>query len=216
MPKSEKSFMSGAGSAQRVDLPDGDILLPVCFRMPGTSEGHFQFQGASTVVRCVFDGKTLSYIKHGTEMTMLTGRGFLEPSLAHAGGRYFLTLRNDDAGYVTWSEDGLHFEEPRRWRFDDGSDLGNYNTQQHWVTHGNALYLVYTRRGAGTRRRQRVYHDNGIAAVIVQPEDLQGFRGPDSLLDRIERAAEQYELLMKYPAKSGAQLPRERYCPQNR
>jgi hypothetical protein len=25
--------------------------------------------------------------------------------------------------------------------------LGSYNTQQHWVTHGDDLYLVYTRRG---------------------------------------------------------------------
>jgi len=49
---------------------------------------------------------------------------------------------------VTAGDDGLHFDEPRRWTFDDGADLGNYNTQQHWVTHGDDLYLVYTRRGA--------------------------------------------------------------------
>ena len=34
------------------------------------------------------------------------------------------------------------------WTFDDGSELGNYNTQQHWVTHSDGLFLVYTRRGA--------------------------------------------------------------------
>ena len=78
------------------------------------------------------------------------------------------------------------------------------------------LVVEYAEEAEDTHRRQRMYHDNGIAAVIVQPEDLQGFRGPDSLLERIEGAAGQYESLMKYPAKSGAQLPRERYCPQNR
>jgi len=31
----------------------------------------------------------------------------------------------------------------------DGSLLQNYNTQQHWMTLGDRLYLVYTRRGAG-------------------------------------------------------------------
>ena len=29
-----------------------------------------------------------------------------------------------------------------------GSILQNYNTQQHWMTVGDELYLVYTRRGA--------------------------------------------------------------------
>ena len=36
----------------------------------------------------------------------------------------------------------------REWRFDDGSPLGSYNTQQHWVTVGGGLFLVYTRKGA--------------------------------------------------------------------
>ena len=42
----------------------------------------------------------------------------------------------------------LHFEKPRPWTFDDGAEFGSYNTQQHWVTHSGALFLVYTRRGA--------------------------------------------------------------------
>ena len=33
------------------------------------------------------------------------------------------------------------------WTWDDGTDLGTYNTQPHWVTR-NALYLVYTRKSA--------------------------------------------------------------------
>jgi hypothetical protein len=90
----------------------------------------------------------LEYLEHGTELTLPGGRGFAEPSLTYSNGRYFLTLRNDDAGYVTTSEDGLHYDEPRHWTFDDGSELGNYNTQQHWLTHNDDLYLVYTRRGA--------------------------------------------------------------------
>ena len=30
----------------------------------------------------------------------------------------------------------------------DGQALGSYNTQQHWISHGDSLYLIYTRRGA--------------------------------------------------------------------
>ncbi|NQT11895.1 MAG: exo-alpha-sialidase, partial [Planctomycetes bacterium] len=74
--------------------------------------------------------------------------GLHEPSLARIGDEYFLTIRNDKLGFVTRGGDGLHFEPIRPWKFDDGRELGNYNTQQHWVTHGGALFLVYTRRGA--------------------------------------------------------------------
>ena len=49
---------------------------------------------------------------------------------------------------MTRGEDGLDFEAIREWRFDDGSLLGSYNTQQHWVNVGGGLFLVYTRRGA--------------------------------------------------------------------
>jgi hypothetical protein len=49
--------------------------------------------------------------------------------------------------YVAASTDGLHFDAAVPWRFNDGEAIGNYNTQQHWVNLGDALYLVYTRRG---------------------------------------------------------------------
>ena len=147
-PDPVKFFSEGAGSTQRVDLPGGDILLPTYCMNMDTSQDVFDGQGMSTVMRCAFDGTTLTYMEHGTEMTMPGGRGFTEPSLACAGGRYFLTLRNDDDGYVAVGADGLHFDRPHRWTFDDGVDLGSYNTQQHWLTHGDDLYLIYTRHGA--------------------------------------------------------------------
>jgi hypothetical protein len=34
-------------------------------------------------------------------------------------------------------------------KHDDGAELGSYNTQQHWLSHGDGLFLMYTRRGAG-------------------------------------------------------------------
>ena len=156
LPDPDKFYETYSGSTQRIDLPNGEILLPAAFCLPRTAGDpatpHVEHGGGvqevAIVMRCTFDGRTLRYVEHGTELTVPEARGFCEPSLAYAGDRYFLTLRNDLAGYVTSGTDGLHFAQPRRWTFDDGSDLGNYNTQQHWVTHGDDLCLVYTRRGA--------------------------------------------------------------------
>jgi hypothetical protein len=140
MPDDPKFYNAGAGSTQRVDLPNGDILLPIYFKAQGDNVA------ASTVLRCRFDGETLSYVEHGTELTVDVPRGLGEPSLAELQGRYYLTSRNDKTGYVTSGDDGLHFDEIQPWTFDDGEELGSYNTQQHWVTHPDALFLVYTRR----------------------------------------------------------------------
>ncbi|MBR2584945.1 MAG: exo-alpha-sialidase, partial [Thermoguttaceae bacterium] len=82
-------------------------------------------------------------------------RGYSEPSITLYQGRYYLTLRSDDMGYITASDDGLNFDPPIPWRWQSEGDggapgelLGSYNTQQHWLRLGEKLYLVYTRRGA--------------------------------------------------------------------
>jgi hypothetical protein len=148
MPKDDKFWNAGAGCTQRIDLENGDILLPIYFKSK-------EARGATTtVVRCSFDGETLRYIEHGSEMTVPVPRGLGEPSLALFQGRYYLTMRNDQAAYVTTGEDGLHFAPPQPWKWDDGADLGSYNTQAHWVTNRSGLFLVYTRRGA--------YNDNVV------------------------------------------------------
>ena len=59
-----------------------------------------------------------------------------------------MTLRGDKTAYVATSKDGLHYGSLVEWTFDDGSWLGSYNTQQHWISHSSGLYLVYTRMGA--------------------------------------------------------------------
>jgi len=144
MPDAGHFFNAGAGCTQRLDLPNGDILLPIYFQSRESESGFYQ----ATVVRCSFDGTNLSYREHGDELSAPDPRGFCEPSLTAFAGRYFLTLRNDARGYAAVSDDGLHFTPPKPWTFDDGEELGNYNTQQHWIAHSDALFLVYTRRGA--------------------------------------------------------------------
>jgi hypothetical protein len=133
---------AGSGCAQRFDLEDGTILLPVSYR-----EDYEESHATTIVAHCGFDGETLRLLELGNPMTVEDPRGLGEPQLTRFGGRYFLSLRNDVRGYITSSDDGLHFDDPVAWRFDDGEELGNYNTQQHWLTHSDGLYLVYTRRG---------------------------------------------------------------------
>jgi CubicO group peptidase (beta-lactamase class C family)/D-alanyl-D-alanine dipeptidase len=174
MPDEPRFANSGAGSVQRVDLPDGDILLPLSFKEPGTK------QYSTTVCRCHFDGTALSYAEHGTEMTISAGRGLYEPSLAYCNETYFLTLRNDAHGYVTSSSDGLNYSTPKVWTFDDGADLGNYNTQQHWITHEDRLYLVYTRRGADNDHVFR--HRAPLFIAEVDPARLVVLRGTEQVL----------------------------------
>ena len=165
---------AGSGSVQRFDLPDGDILLPIYFKEPTKR------QYSTTVCRCEFDGEKLTYTEHGSELTVPVKRGLYEPSITRFGGRYFLTMRNDDHGYVSTSRDGLTFAEPRRWTFDDGNDLGNYNTQQHWVTHADGLYLVYTRRGADNDHVFR--HRAPLFIGRVDPEKLCVIRETERVL----------------------------------
>jgi len=144
MPDPDRFFSAGAGAAQRVDLPDGTALLPIYFKARSSDANSCL---SATVVRCAFDGRRLTYVQHGDVLTVPEPRGLYEPSLARFGGRFYLTLRNDARGHVAIGDDGLHFDAPRPWTFDDGSDLGNYNTQQHWVVGPGCLWLVYTRRG---------------------------------------------------------------------
>ncbi len=164
-----------AGCTQRVDLPNGDILLPARYWRDAKKHNY-----TSIVARCSFDGESLTYKGHGTEHTISTGRGLYEPSLAQFRGKYYLTMRADHSAFVTRGNDGLNFAPIREWTFDDGKPLGSYNTQQHWVTIGGGLFLVYTRRGANNDHIMR--HRAPLFIGQVNPETLQIIRSTERIL----------------------------------
>lgn len=186
MPDNPKFFYATVGASQRVDLPNGEILLPFHFKTSGQSPYH------TSVMRCSFDGKKLAYIAHGDELSRPkepgveykepAGRqtGVFEPSLTRFRGRYYLTMRNDRAAYVATSEDGLRYGPVQRWRFDDGGDLGSRNTQQHWVTHSDGLFLVYTRVGANN---DHVFRNRAPLFIAqVDPETRRVLRTTERVL----------------------------------
>jgi hypothetical protein len=58
--------------------------------------------------------------------------------------------------------------------------LGNYNTQQHWVTHSDGLFLTYTRRGANNDHVMR--HRAPLFIARVDPEKLHVIRSTEQIL----------------------------------
>ncbi|MCH1409828.1 MAG: glycoside hydrolase [Verrucomicrobiales bacterium] len=174
LPDEPKFENAGAGCVQRTDLANGEILLPIYFK--ALEAPHYTV----TVLRCRFDGEEMTYLKHGSELSIPIKRGLYEPSVTQFSDRFFLTMRNDDHGYVSVSDDGLNYSEPKRWTFDDGSNLGNYNTQQHWVSHSDALFLVYTRRGASNDHVFR--HRAPLFIARVDPDKLTIIRDSEQVL----------------------------------
>lgn len=128
---------------QIVEFENGDILVPFYF----TRKDH---QKAMCVtVRYAFDEDNLRIVAAGEPIVDdRFDRGISEPSITELNGKYYMTIRSDAIGLFAVSDDGLHFSTPKPWVWDDGSELENYNTQQHWVKNKDGLFLTYTRRGA--------------------------------------------------------------------
>ena len=127
-----------------------------------------------------FDGETLTYREHGSEHSISIPRGLYEPSVCAFHGRYFLTMRGEENGHVTRSDDGLNYIAATEWKFDDGQPLGSANAQQHWITHGGALYFIYSRRGANN---DHVFRNRApIFIAEVDPDKLHVLRATEQVL----------------------------------
>jgi hypothetical protein len=164
------------GGMQRVELENGDILLPVYAEK--TTPGHY----CSFVARCSFDGKAFRVRATGTVFEINVERGFCEPSVIRCNGEFFITLRNDVRGYVARSPDGLNYSSPQPWLFDDGSELGSYNTQQHFVTAADRLFLIYTRRGANNEHMAFVRHRAPLFMAEVDMKSLRVIRSSERIV----------------------------------
>jgi hypothetical protein len=181
MPPGDKFNFCRNACAQWLVKDDGHLLVPLYFGR-NAKEPY-----SVTVAECSFDGERITYLRHGDELTLNVERGLVEPSLVRYGGRYYLTLRNDRAAYVTVSGDGLKWVAIREWTFDDGRPLGSYNTHQHWLAHGEGLFLVYTRRGANNDHIPR--HRAPLFVARVDTDRLTVIRSSERVLIP-ERGAE--------------------------
>lgn len=132
----------GNGSGESVETENGDLLIPVYYKDPSAPLFY------SAVIRCKYENGRLELLEIGNGLTVPVERGLYEPSIVCHKGVYYMTMRNDECGFVARSDDGLHYTHLQHWKWQDGSIVDNYNTQQHWLTLGDELYLVYTRRDA--------------------------------------------------------------------
>ena len=128
---------------QRVDLENGDILLPFSAVKNFTGSKSLRWCGS---VLCTFDGKDLKPQKTSNVFTNPVPRGFGEPSMTYYKNNYYMTLRAQDGfSYVVESRDGMDWSEPQPWSWDDGTSIPMNQTMTKFLTHSDGLYLVYTR-----------------------------------------------------------------------
>jgi len=135
--------ISAVPHAQIVECENGDFLLSFYARPKGDEKSSV------IVVRYEYKDGRISIVDTGSLLGYPQGkRGIVEPSIAKAGGRYYMTLRSDEQGLFSVSDNGLDYSTPVPWKWDDGEILQNYNTMQRWIRYKDQLYLAYTRRGA--------------------------------------------------------------------
>lgn len=159
-PRTTSIYSNNCG--QRVVLPNGDVQMSFTF---GPKPMNRMVAG----VRAAFDGSDLTVKQVGPAMHHEVGRGLLEPSVASFNDRFWITMRAEDGrGYVSTSPDGLNWEEKTAWAWDDGTPLDMSTTQQHWLTHSDGLFLVYTRKDASNTNVIRWRSPLWVAQVDVE------------------------------------------------
>ena len=129
-----------AGCAQRVQMEDGSILLPV---------SHTSMEGVRGVgvLRLSVNQNVLEVVENSNSLYLDVGLGLIEPSLIEYNKQYWITIRAEDGrGYWSVSDDGLTWPEMSCWGFDDGAALVTDSTQQRWVVVKDKLCLIYTRK----------------------------------------------------------------------
>lgn len=178
IPPFEKYISCRSACAQWLVEPDGTLLVP--FYIFENANKTTRDPSSIMVARCTFDGERMEYSQHGNILSLNVARGLAEPSLVKFGSNYYLTIRNNLKGYVSKSDDGLNFQPIKEWKFDDGTELGSYNTQQHWLTHSDGLFLIYTRRGANNDHVKR--HRAPLFIAQVDPEELCVIRQTERIL----------------------------------
>lgn len=182
------AFIYTNNCGQRVVLPNGDIIMAFSF---GARSEHRSVAG----VRCTFDGEELKVADVGPPLVNRVGRGLLEPSVTRYRNRFYMTIRAEDGhGYVAVSDDGIRYKQMTAWKWDDGTPVAMSTTQQHWLTHSDGLFLVYTRRDDSNRNVIRWRSPLWVAEVdserlclkreterVVLPLVGDGVRAPDDV-----------------------------------
>jgi len=148
------------------ELADGSVLAAFYLI---EEDGQACYGVAAMRLQVQPDG-SVRVLEMGNILRHDVDRGLCEPSICRFRDGFLMTIRHDTGAYVARSDDGLQYGEIIPWSFDDGEALGNYNTQQHWLVHGESLYLLYNRRH---ERNNGVFRSRAPLFIAqVDPERL--------------------------------------------
>jgi len=160
------SFIYSNNCGQRVVMPNGDVQMSFTF---GPKAESRMVAGVQTT----FDGDQLRIKNVGPELHNPAGRGLLEPSVTELDGKFWITIRaEDNRGYVSVSDDGLNWEQKKQWAWEDGTPIEMSTTQQHWLTHSDGLFLVYTRKDKSNTNVIRWRSPLWVAQVDIEKRCL--------------------------------------------
>ncbi|WP_417847226.1 sialidase family protein [Thalassoglobus sp.] len=163
-PRGKNIYTNNCG--QRVVLPNGDVQMSFTF---GPESVNRMVSG----VRASFNGEELKLQEVGPPLENRVGRGLLEPSVTEFQNKFWMTIRaEDNHGYLSSSEDGIHWEEKKAWTWEDGTPVKMSTTQQHWLTHSDGLFLVYTREDESNKNVIRWRSPLWLAQVDVEKKCL--------------------------------------------
>ena len=168
------AFIYTNNCGQRHVDENGDIIMS--FTFGATNEAR-----SVAGVRCTFDGEKLTIAEVGPALNNPVKRGLLEPSVTRFKDRYYMTIRaEDDHGYVSVSDDGVNYTPQTAWNWDDGEPVTMSTTQQHWLTHSNGLFLVYTRKDESNTNVTRWRSPLWVSQV--DPETLSLIRSTERVV----------------------------------
>ncbi len=140
-----------AACTQIAFRPDGKVIVPIYVninvKVKHESPIHQMRFGVMTALYDYKNGK-LNFAGKSEIFSIPVKRGMCEPSVTALPGKGFaMTVRAEDKHmYCSTSADGISWSQPRPWRWlEDNKAVITDSTQQHWLTLGKKVFLVYTR-----------------------------------------------------------------------
>ena len=182
LPGVERGYRT---ACTQIAVPDAEhLLVPIYFDNGETCDFHGFPSPRFSVMTARYrrEGEELVFEAGSAPLTLPVLRGFCEPSVVRlASGGYALTIRAEDGRmYVAASSDGIGWNAPRPWRWDDGGEIVTDTTQQHWVRLGDRVLLAYTRDDGANREIMRFRAPLYIAEAV--PEKAELIRGSEQIV----------------------------------
>lgn len=145
--------------SQMHECEDGTILCPYYAQPKGCNNNKTEVPFGAIwkvgVLRLKLDKDKVDIVEIGTPIGENRRGGLCEPSIVEYQGQYLMTIRSeygvpegkhDGMMYYSISTDGLNWQQPKPWKWNDGEIIETAQTQQHWLKVKDDLYLVYTRK----------------------------------------------------------------------